>query len=50
MFENFKKSHSLRDVIDKENINDSMTMSQSELQDHVRFLNILIYLIKKIFI
>ncbi|GBC10745.1 hypothetical protein RclHR1_09870004 [Rhizophagus clarus] len=35
MFENTKKSHSLRDVIDKENIDDNMTMSQNELQNHM---------------
>ncbi|CAB5215977.1 unnamed protein product [Rhizophagus irregularis] len=37
IFENFKNSQSLRDVIGKENINDSMNMNQNELQDHVRF-------------
>ncbi|RIA99436.1 Cenp-O kinetochore centromere component-domain-containing protein [Glomus cerebriforme] len=35
IFENSKKSHSLRDVIDKENVDDNITMNQSELQDHM---------------
>ncbi|CAB4391023.1 unnamed protein product [Rhizophagus irregularis] len=35
IFENFKNSQSLRDVIGKENINDSMNMNQNELQDHM---------------
>ncbi|CAG8558472.1 9447_t:CDS:2 [Funneliformis caledonium] len=35
LFDNLKKSHSLRDIIDKENVDENVTMTQDEFQEHM---------------
>ncbi|CAI2180933.1 12032_t:CDS:2, partial [Funneliformis geosporum] len=36
IFDNLKKSRSLRDIIDKENVDENVTMTQDEFQEHER--------------